>query len=288
MAGRRPKRPRSGDLSEALGLYLLRFVGAVAPVPRPDDVGIDAIVTLLNETDDEQLIAEESFYVQLKTVSEWSILYEPHEVKWLSELKLPYFIGTIDKQAAGIAIYPIHDLHEMLARGNFKRTRIYLRPPKRDQRGDDEYHFVIDNPLLAWTCLDFARDDFGDFAYHILKPFVVTEQRNIGFRAIKYVEPIRWNTNEPPELPGGYSLNIDTASEEDMRRICETMAPQIHALACYSLATKNPGMLEDVLRIISHMRKAGFDPDRKGIWPGFLELLRQRLASRVGVQERPT
>lgn len=68
MPGRRRTNCRSGDLNEHLGL-LLKGVAAVADVARPEDVGIDAIATLLRRDEDGNSYAEEGFLVQLKSSS---------------------------------------------------------------------------------------------------------------------------------------------------------------------------------------------------------------------------
>jgi hypothetical protein len=70
VVGRRPRDFRAGDLSEELGVALLKGIAAVATVPRPEDVGIDAIATLLREGPNRMLVAENSFYVQIKKAGE--------------------------------------------------------------------------------------------------------------------------------------------------------------------------------------------------------------------------
>src|SRR4051794_20728555 len=98
MAGRRWADFRGGDLSEELGILLLKGVAAVAPVPRPEDVGLDAVATLLRR-DGDYLIAEDSFYVQLKSASDKRVVYGKHEIQWARALKLPLFVGRVDKAA---------------------------------------------------------------------------------------------------------------------------------------------------------------------------------------------
>src|SRR5829696_1792482 len=114
MAGRRGTNLRGGDLSEELAILLLKSVAAVAPVPRPEDVGIDAVATLLRP-EGKFLIAEDSFYVQFKSASEERVLYKEHEIRWARELKLPLFIGHVDKSASSIDLYSTHHLHEVFA-----------------------------------------------------------------------------------------------------------------------------------------------------------------------------
>ena len=49
--GARGKNLRSGDLAEQLGLFMLQHVAIVVPMPRTEDIGIDAVVTLLRNSD---------------------------------------------------------------------------------------------------------------------------------------------------------------------------------------------------------------------------------------------
>src|SRR5687767_6544511 len=102
MAGQRHRDFRSGDLNEELGQLLVRGFATVAPVPRPEDVSIDSVATLLRPGPDDMLIAEDSFYVQFKSASERIIAFKEHEVRWLEALKLPFFIGSVDKRESAI------------------------------------------------------------------------------------------------------------------------------------------------------------------------------------------
>ena len=110
MVGKRHKDFRSGDLNEELGVLLLKCFCAVATVPRPDDVGIDAIATLLRNGPNDSLIAENSFYVQFKSSTVRKVKYKGPEVRWLENLKLPFFIGCIRKTNAAIDLYATHRL----------------------------------------------------------------------------------------------------------------------------------------------------------------------------------
>jgi hypothetical protein len=64
---------RRADFAENLGVYLLRPFAAVAPVLRADDFGLDAIATLLRPETGRTMVAERSFYVQLKAASVTSV-----------------------------------------------------------------------------------------------------------------------------------------------------------------------------------------------------------------------
>ena len=67
MVGMRDRNLRSGDLHEELGIFLLKAVALVAPVPRQEDVGNDAFATLIRPEGSRRLIPDVSFLVQLKS-----------------------------------------------------------------------------------------------------------------------------------------------------------------------------------------------------------------------------
>ena len=56
MPGIRLTSFRSGDLAEDLGIFLLKGVAVVAEVECQEDVGLDAVATLLRPDDDVQTI----------------------------------------------------------------------------------------------------------------------------------------------------------------------------------------------------------------------------------------
>ena len=84
MPGVRDRNLRSGDLQEELGIFLLKAVALVAPVPRPEDVGNDAFATLIRPEGTRRLIPDLSFLVQLKSASVPSVSYTtPEEMAWI-------------------------------------------------------------------------------------------------------------------------------------------------------------------------------------------------------------
>lgn len=135
---RRGKNFRSGDLAEQLGLYLLQSMALVAPVPRTEDVGIDVVCTLISEYDQYSYLAEDSFYVQIKSDSIREIEYSDVEVQWLTNLKLPLFVAVVDK--AEMMVLP----HDRRCGKRENRCLHYERPhplgarlsPSRQRDGD--------------------------------------------------------------------------------------------------------------------------------------------------------
>src|SRR5688572_5456825 len=106
MPGRLRTSFRSGNLKEHLGVLLLKGIAAVADVPRPEDVGLDAIATLLRRDPDGNCYAEDTFLVQLKSESTTSIEYRGHELEWFLNQTQPLFIGSVSLADSQISLYP--------------------------------------------------------------------------------------------------------------------------------------------------------------------------------------
>ena len=90
------KNLRAGDIAEQLGIMLLQSVALVAPIPRTEDVGIDAVVTLIRDFDSYRYLAEDSFFVQIKAKSVNSILFEKEQLKWLITQVSHFYNPIID------------------------------------------------------------------------------------------------------------------------------------------------------------------------------------------------
>ena len=130
---RRGKNFRSGDLAEQLGLYLLQSMALVAPVPRTEDVGIDVVCTLISEYDQYSYLAEDSFYVQIKSDSIREIEYSDVEVQWLTNLKLPLFVAVVDKAEMMVSIYTCKRLYDAIAlKKDRKEIRLILSENKNE------------------------------------------------------------------------------------------------------------------------------------------------------------
>lgn len=101
MPGRRDRNLRQGDINEEYGLFMLRLLGAVAPVPRTEDVGIDVFLTLLHE-EGRTFFAGKTCVVQLKSDSVPTISFPARgagqgfsEFQWLRGLEYPLFFAQV-------------------------------------------------------------------------------------------------------------------------------------------------------------------------------------------------
>lgn len=263
MVGRRPKDFREGDLAEELGIVLLKSIAAVATVPRPEDVGIDAIATLLREGPDRMLVAENSFYVQLKKSGERKISYAGEAIRWLKALKLPFFVGIVRLEDAAIDLYGTHRLSQiMLEAIEWERLDLYFKPVDETKKATSTKRATdIAPPLLTWSVHDLSNPDFLSDAYTRLKPYIEQEQRNIDYRPIGYLENIDWRPGDPAPNYDAGTTTTGSGREEDFLHLLRSMRPHLSAFSLWALSRNDREGLELYERLVDHLRGAGFDAD---------------------------
>jgi len=256
-------------LNEELGILLLKGIAAVAAVPRPEDVGVDAIATLLREGQNDFLIAENSFFVQFKSAADKKVKFKEHEVRWLETHKLPYFIGSVRKADSAIDLYAAHRLSQVLLENRYDEIEILLDPKNTTHLGmdpgteeiRDRFRRVnIGPPLLSWSTSDLANAEFAREAYACIKPYLDAEQRNIEYRSIRYIEIISWETGQPPSCRQS-SVHYQGMSEDQIHSIFRSMAPYLSTLELRAWMTNERSGLEAVVQLVDYMRRSGFDPD---------------------------
>lgn len=224
----RGKNLRSGDIAEQLGLLLLQSVALVAPIPRTEDVGIDAVVTLLRDFDSQKLIAEDSFFVQIKSSSVLSIPFNKEEAKWLYALDLPFFIASVNRSSSHVKLYCAHRLSDAFITNHDRESlTVYLDDSNTwdefVKKDDPNVH--IGPPILDWSLATIATDnDFPNKFYEITKEHIKIEKENLRTRDVGYAAHIRWQTNELPQRLGSKKAP-SRSSEEEMENAEEAMAP---------------------------------------------------------------
>jgi hypothetical protein len=262
MAGRRHKSFRRGDVNEELGILLLKAFATVAPVPRPEDVGIDAIATLLRPGPNQMLIAEDSFYVQIKSASTRTIAYKGHEIEWLTQLKLPLFIGSVNASTCTMELFTCHTLSQALIEKPWKEVQLLLDAGV-PQISEDVRFIHICPPALRWSASDLASETFKKANYPILKKHVRVEQKNCQLRTLRHLQRIKWQTNEAPEDNG--FLAIGQMVEGNLVKIFREHNALFTAFVMDCAVHKDAKVLEALLLLRDHMRNRGFDPDPQGL-----------------------
>jgi len=156
---------------------LLKGIAAVAEVTRTEDIGLDAIATLLRLDNDGNLYAEDSFVVQLKADSLTSIQYQDHELEWLIGQTQPMFIGLVSLHRSQVSLYStlfvnhaVLSLHAKKVAIRFGRSN--LAPVFRGQKwlpwqseADDEATVWLGAPVLQWTLSDLRDREWPIRAY---------------------------------------------------------------------------------------------------------------------------
>jgi hypothetical protein len=239
MPGKRSTNLRKGDRAEGFGVQMLRSFAAVASVPREEDIGIDVICTLLRPERALQY-AEDSFFVQIKSVSVSEILYENDDYTWLCNLLLPIFVARVDLRASKIEIFSMQRV--------FTRARRYCRGVKvylgeGDSNSDQDIDFIpLGHPILEWISADEVEPSFHENTYQIMKAWVMHEQKNRLLRQAHRCQELEWTTNEFPRI-GTTRIG---ANDDALRNLLEGIAPFLFPLADSLLGQFCSGRMEVV------------------------------------------
>jgi hypothetical protein len=228
MPGRRLKSYRSGDINEDLGIFLLKSFSLVAPVPRQEDVGLDAVATLLR-SDGKLLIAEDSFCVQFKSDTE-RIIYKQHGVAWLKTLRLPFFIGCVDRKKLQIELFATHALSVILIEHDYQEIVLHLRPDSEELPGDHVRNVGLGEPLLRWSANDLNDEGFAELAYKIMKVYLPAEQFNLRHRDIRVLRAIHWLTNFEPKPSSGHTMFAQVGDREELIKLATSLEPALTKL----------------------------------------------------------
>lgn len=227
----RGKNLRSGDLSEQLGMILLQNVVLVALIPRTEDVGIDLVATLLRDFDKSRYIAEDSFFIQLKSESVNEIKYDKEQVKWLIDLELPFFIALINKKESRISLYSTYHLNDVLVT-NPNRTEIILdlNSPEVSEYDCIDKNSSIKVPLgpkiIDWSLNTIAENrNFQNEFYKLLKSHIELMKKGIESRRVGVIGMALWKSNEEPRIWGTKLKPTPYTSEKD-----KIIAPYLQSL----------------------------------------------------------
>lgn len=214
----RGKNLRSGDLAEQLGILLLQSVALVAPIPRTEDVGIDVVATLIRSFDSYKFIAEDSFFVQIKSSSVSEITFENGEPEWLFNLQLPFFIASVDRKTSTIKLYNTHNLSDVLVM-NPNRKKITLQLLEDDKNFDnsdinESISIPIGPAIIQWS-LDTIENDkmFIEHFYKLLKKHLLLAKKSIDTRKVGVVEMATWETDKEPTIYGKKIKPVGTFDE---------------------------------------------------------------------------
>ncbi|HYV36966.1 MAG TPA: hypothetical protein VE988_14765 [Gemmataceae bacterium] len=263
MPGTKDRNLRSGDLHEELGLFLLRGVALVAPVPRTEDVGSDAFATLVRPEGGRKLIPDVSLLVQLKAASVRLISYtKVDELNWLTGLEIPIFVGSVDLQTASITLYSTYLLHQILLERGYDEIHLSLGSDDDGPVNGNGRMLSIAPAVHKWSVPDLSNPGFVGHTFSVLKPHVEILRRNRQLRNLGYQETMTWETGKPPSM-GGTLMHYSTLREN--LEILQSMVPSIQRLVSEITSKNRFGDLDTVIRFVELMRRWGCDPDPNGL-----------------------
>ncbi len=287
MPGKKDDHLRRGNLAEELGVYLLKRCAAVAHVPQTDDVGIDAVATLFRRHCSRKLLAEQAFYVQFKAASVRTIDYRDEvEVRWLKELQLPFFVGSVSVEDASMSLYTGHNL-----------SRVFLEHAKEedydaislrlDSEGaararkhgstNDPRVVSLGPPVFVWDCREVADPGFVDKANAVLGPWIACESRNIKLREIRYFENMKWETNEPA-MPTGAMMMGSSDPSKGLVHDLEAMKPYVDKLIMHIHSAGSTEDIAAVALLVALMRRYGVEPEANSVFEVLAKLRLEELA----------
>lgn len=209
MPGRRRTNYRAGDLAEDLGILLLKGIAAVAEVDREEDVGVDAVATLLRRDADGNSYAEESFCVQVKAASTSEVSFTGHELEWFASQQLPMFFGLVSLNDQSLSLYStIYALQAirflrnptLLLRFGQSTLPAFLAGHRRSPWTSENPETTVvwlDNPVAKWSVADLQdREKLGLF-YRTVKEFVQLATSDLRHSELKQSLLTAWETNVP-------------------------------------------------------------------------------------------
>jgi hypothetical protein len=269
MTGRLRNSFRSGNLAEDLGMLLLKDVAAVAEVSRQEDIGLDAIATLLRPDDDGNSYAEDSFVVQLKSESTKTLEYHGHELKWLVGQQQPMFIGLVSLERSRISLYPTlfvnqaaHAMHAKYAGVCFGFSGVPSIWPGQQFSpwvgiADDGVRVWLGEPLIQWSLANVVDAAWATTAYGILKRFLAIASREIALIALGGFSVLNWSTNNAESIKtmfAGMKAHPNALLETGTQAV-----PLLHALMAQVSAqseSESP-LIDPLLALANVLHKMG-------------------------------
>jgi hypothetical protein len=167
---------KEGSRSEILADYLFSQWGAVTPVRRQDDVGVDLYCTLCDRVGAEAVVRE-YFVVQVKSGTGPWVFKNKDSVKWLIQYPIPLFLACVDKKRASVSVYHVMPRFLVWALG-YLPNRLVLRPKKTVKgkfvKWENGTDFSLSAPIIRATCTDLANG-------RVMKTLASVFQRWVGF-----------------------------------------------------------------------------------------------------------
>ena len=284
MPGRLRTNFRSGNLTEHLGLLLLKSIAAIADVPRTEDVGLDAVATLLRPDRDGNCYAEDGFVVQLKSDSENSVQYSGHQLSWFLSQSQPMFIGLVSRKHARISLYPtLHANQAVLALHAEQITMQFGKPETSYPWAGGSRNSAtvwLGAPLLSWTLLQMDDAAWLESAYGTLKRFLGIARRERELLSFGQCSRLEWSTNDKDSIRSS-EMRMLKANANSIHTVADQCMPGINGLLLHAMTMQTEcvnSLATCLLGAVAGLRDLGVDIDASTNALAKMFLLRHQLS----------
>jgi hypothetical protein len=268
----RNKNFRCGDLAEGYVLEAFRKYCFVAPVPREEDVGIDAYLTLHNE----RLIPLETFSLQVKSRTTRSFTLDTDSITYLVEQGIPYFIGRGDKERQYIEIFCADSIllwHVLLKREApitlwlenkpINKSSLPQVPCEKIKNGTIQ-GYEIGPPILV---IDAHSSNSVQEVMERWIEFCKLNRSSFQLGEIQI--PRYWETNVLPIDFRAIRMSYGSLQKPALDRLHHS-STTIRWL--WSIARENPKLIPALSLLTEWMRTQGVDPDPRNYLSYFASL----------------
>lgn len=231
MPGRLSRNFRLGHRSEDIGVVFFRTFSAVSSIRQEDDTGNDLVSTLLRK-DGNLLFAENSFFVQIKSVSVTEVIYKNDEINWFINQDLPFFICTVDKEKDIIKIYTTNRAYQIIGGGSCSELKLLLDdspvgylPNIRYE--DDSALISLGPPIIISSLQESFKESEAQRIYDILKIWSTLEHEQTHLRKLGFSKLAIWETHGSPTYTG----SSNRGSQENLKRDLLAAKPYLEYLA---------------------------------------------------------
>lgn len=268
IGGRLAANFRRANIAEGLAVQMFRPFSAVAEVGREEDHGIDLIATLLRRSK-LSLIAEDSFYAQVKIHTSAQFKLKGEGILWYRQLRVPYFPVIMNPDDGSASLYTMNKWHWVL-HATLVGRYVFVLPDEMDHPDD----FSLGEPLMKWSISESLHEEFPKWAYSVLKPAIQVEAANHLYGPMwRFVELVGTNYEfkdrdaeglapNPPE-PG----KIKNIPPGDPRRVNAMLKDILEQFA--NGIANTPGLeprADELLKLKASFRLLGIDPDPTDKW----------------------
>jgi hypothetical protein len=194
---------KEGSRSEILADYLFSQCGAVTPVRRQDDIGVDLYCTLPDRVGALGVVRD-YFTVQVKSgTGPWEFK-GLDSVRWLVEYPTPLFLACIEKKSGSVSVYHLMPRFHVSAQGRLP-SRLELRPEDTEAgefvQWETGESFSLSAPIIRATLGDLLDEEKMQALRELFSYWVGSDRENgdvVRQGLLRFRMPPSYRTNQLP------------------------------------------------------------------------------------------